>query len=55
MMKLVNKIKNYIKKENKMGYEFPIFKVAQIEKAIGLDQKVTMPKLNNPKFANIIC
>ena len=36
-------------------YDEDFILCSQIEKAIGLDQKVTMPKLNNPKFANIIC
>ena len=35
-------------------YDEDFILCSQIEKAMGLDQKVTMPKLNIPKFANII-
>ena len=35
-------------------YDEDFILCSKIEKAMGLDQKVTMPKLNIPKFANII-
>ena len=36
MIKFIKKIKKIIKGKNKMGYEFPLFKVAQIEKTINI-------------------
>ena len=38
MMKLLNKIINFTKVKNIMGYDFPLFKVAEIEKDINISK-----------------
>ena len=47
MISLINKKKNYIKWKNKMGYEFPTFKVAQIEKVIDIEKEATQDGQND--------
>ena len=47
MMNLINKNKIYIKRVNKMGYEFPVFKVAQIEKTIDVSKEAAQDGQND--------
>jgi hypothetical protein len=47
MIKLLKKIKKIIKGKNKMGYEFPLFKVAQIEKTINISSEAAQDGQND--------
>ena len=47
MMKSINKIINFIKEKNIMGYEFPLFKVAEIEKDINISKEAAQDGQND--------
>ena len=47
MMKSMNKIINFIKEKNIMGYEFPLFKVAEIEKDINISKEAAQDGQND--------
>jgi hypothetical protein len=47
MIKFIKKIKKIIKGKNKMGYEFPLFKVAQIEKTINISSEAAQDGQND--------
>jgi len=46
-MKSINKIINFIKEKNIMGYEFPLFKVAEIEKDINISKEAAQDGQND--------
>ena len=46
-MKSMNKIINFIKEKNIMGYEFPLFKVAEIEKDINISKEAAQDGQND--------
>jgi hypothetical protein len=47
MMKLLNKVINFTKVKNIMGYEFPLFKVAEIEKDINISKEAAADGQND--------
>jgi Mg2+ and Co2+ transporter CorA len=47
MMKSINKIINFIKEKNIMGYEFPLFRVAEIEKDINISKEAAQDGQND--------
>ena len=47
MMKLLNKVINFTKVKNIMGYEFPLFKVAEIEKDINISKEAAQDGQND--------
>ena len=47
MMKSIDKIINFIKEKNIMGYEFPLFKVAEIEKDINISKEAAQDGQND--------
>jgi Mg2+ and Co2+ transporter CorA len=47
MMKSMNKIINFIKEKNIMGYEFPLFRVAEIEKDINISKEAAQDGQND--------
>jgi Mg2+ and Co2+ transporter CorA len=47
MMKSINKIINFIKEKNIMGYEFPLFKVTEIEKDINISKEAAQDGQND--------